>query len=713
LIRNLIKKGGPRSKFTNLLPSGNGWLLVEFGADHKGEAEDQARQLMALLEATADAPTLSLYMDNESRERVWSLRESGLGASAFVPGEPMAWEGWEDSAVAPEKVAAYLRDLRKLYDKYDYRGALYGHFGQGCIHTRITFDLMSEAGIRKYRSFIEEATDLVVNYGGSLSGEHGDGQSRAEFLPKMFGPELIQAFREFKSIWDPDWKMNPGKVVDPYRITENLRLGADYAPWDPPTHFHYPEDHGSFASAALRCVGVGKCRREHGGAPDDDTMCPSYMVTREERHSTRGRAHHLWEMLHGDVIQDGWNSDAVHESLDLCLSCKGCKGDCPVNVDMATYKAEFLSHYYEGRLRNRQAYAFGWIDKWSRLASLAPGFFNLFTQLPILSSAAKLAVGMPQSRAIPAFAAEPFKAWWRKRSPRNHGLPPVILWADTFNNYYSPDTAKAAVEVLETAGHQVIVLDGHLCCGRPLYDHGFLDMARSYLAKVLAAMEPYLHLEPAVPVVVLEPSCCSVFRDELTQLFPSHPDARKMSENTFLLSEFLSRRASHFQFPKLQRKAIVQSHCHQKAIMRLDEEKSVMKKIEIDYRLLNSGCCGMAGAFGYEAGEKYEVSLACGEKSLLPEVRMAEPSTIIIANGFSCKSQIEQETNRHALHLAEVMQMALRDGPRGPTSSYPEQPAVDKQKRSLNRSMLRAGMLTAAIGIGALAGAMLLRRGCK
>ncbi len=348
LIRNLKDKGGPHRKYIPMLPPGGGWLLVEFGCDTRGEAIAQARKMMEDLRKQPNPPSMKLFIDKEEQAKIWEVRESGLGATAFVPGEPITWEGWEDSAVPPDKVGGYLRDLRKLYNKYNYVSALYGHFGQGCIHCRVSFDLMSAEGIKKWRSFMEEATDLVTSYGGSLSGEHGDGQSKAEFLYKMFGEELIEAFREFKSIWDPDWKMNPGKIVDPYHIDQNLRLGAEYHPWDPETHFQFPNDHGSFAHAALRCVGVGKCRRKDASRVGDDTMCPSYMVTREEKDTTRGRAHALWEMLHGGVIENGWRDDNVREALDLCLSCKGCKGDCPVNVDMATYKAEFLSHYWEG-----------------------------------------------------------------------------------------------------------------------------------------------------------------------------------------------------------------------------------------------------------------------------------------------------------------------------------------------------------------------------
>ena len=427
-------------------------------------------------------------------------------------------------------------------NSFDYRGTLYGHFGHGCVHNRINFDLESAPGIAKFRKFMEEAADLVVSYGGSLSGEHGDGQARAELLPRMFGPELLQAFREFKTIWDPAWKMNPGKVIEPYRMDENLRLGAGYKPWQPETHFQFPQDHGSLAHATLRCVGVGKCRRDEGGV-----MCPSFRVTREEEHSTRGRAHLLWEMAQGDVIRDGWRDEEVKESLDLCLSCKGCKSDCPVSVDLATYKAEFLSHYHEGRLRPRSHYAFANIDIWARLASTAPGLVNLATQLPVLRDIAKLAAGMPRERAIPAFAPQTFRSWFERRQPANPQAAPVMLWPDTFNNYFLPDTAKAAVEVLEAAGFRVLIPESMLCCGRPLYDFGMLDRAKRLLLKTLDTLAP--EIEADVPIVVLEPSCAAVFRDELINLFPDDERAQRLSRQTFLLSEFLEKKAAHFQLP--------------------------------------------------------------------------------------------------------------------------------------------------------------------
>src|SRR5246127_2060297 len=641
LLIEYTRRRGINAEGLALLPPGGGWLLAEFGAQTHAEAEAQARALMDALGRSAAAPNMHLCTQAEARH-VWTVRESSLGVISHVPGEPLSWEGWEDSAVAPEKLGNYLRDLLRLMGKFGYHGTLYGHFGHACVHTRLNFDYQSEEGIARFRQFMNEAADLVVVYGGSLSGEHGDGQARAELLPKMFGPELIHAFNEFKSAWDPDWKMNPGKVVEPYRMDENLRLGADYNPWQPPTHFKFPHDHGSLAHATLRCVGVGKCRHYEGGV-----MCPSFRVTREEEHSTRGRAHLLWEMAKGDVIGDGWQNQHVKDSLDLCLSCKGCKSDCPVSVDVATYKAEFLSHYYEQKLRPRSAYAFGNIDIWARLASNAPGLSNLATKLPFLRNIARLVAGVSPYRRIPAFAPQTFKAWFQDRGPRNPDAVPVVLWPDTFNNYFLPDTPKAAVEVLETAGLRVFLPKANLCCGRPLYDFGMLERAKDLLLEILDALAPAI--DAGIPVVGLEPSCVAVFRDELCNLFPHDKRAQRLSRQTFLLSEFLEKHAANFPLPRLERKALLHGHCHHKSIMNMTDEEAVLRRMGIDFQSPAPGCCGMAGAFGFEH-EKYDVSVAIGELELLPAVRRAEADCLVIADGFSCREQIAQTTDRQALH---------------------------------------------------------------
>jgi FAD/FMN-containing dehydrogenase/Fe-S oxidoreductase len=688
LIQNMRKKGLDLADLP-LLPPGKGWLMVEFGGATKAESDAAARKLMDVLRGKPGAPKMSLFDDPAQEKKLWEIREAGLGATAWVPGQHVTWEGWEDSAVPPAKLGEYLREMKKIYDKHGYNGALYGHFGQGCVHTRVTFDFLTAAGIRNYRAFMEDATDLVVRFGGSLSGEHGDGQSKAEFLYKMYGKELIQAFREFKALWDPEWKMNPGKVVDAYRIDENLRLGTDYHPVEPKTHFHFLQDGGSFAEATLRCVGVGECRRhEHG------TMCPSYRATMEEKHSTRGRAHMLFEMAQGEVIRDGWKSDEVFEALDLCLSCKGCKGDCPVNVDVATYKAEFLSHYYEGRLRPRHAYSMGLIFWWARLASAAPELVNLAGSTPGLSRLVKLAGGIAEQRPLPKFARQTFKSWLRNRNTRRRSDSKVILWADTFNNYFHPEVAAAAVGVLEDAGFEVLVPAAPLCCGRPLYDYGFLDTAKTMLRRTLDALQP--QIEKGIPMVGLEPSCVSVFRDEMTDLLPYDQEAKRLQGQTFTLAEFLQKKAGHYQLPRLNRKAILHGHCHQKALMGMDAEEKIIRDMGLDVDVLDDGCCGMAGSFGFEA-EKYALSKQIGALGMLPKVQSAAKDTLVIADGFSCKTQVEQSTDRHALHLAQVIRMAAKGDPAGPTGDYPERVSLKLSRNDgYKRELLTAAGLLAA-----------------
>jgi FAD/FMN-containing dehydrogenase/Fe-S oxidoreductase len=688
LLVEYTRRKGINSEGLAMLPKGGGWLLAEFGGESAGEAETKAQNLVEELTRSTQPPNMRLFTDRQQARRVWEVRESSLGVISHVPGEPLSWEGWEDSAVAPEKLGNYLRDLRKLMSGYGYRGTLYGHFGHGCVHNRINFDLESKEGIAKFRQFMEEAADLVVNYGGSLSGEHGDGQARGELLEKMFGPELVEAFREFKAIWDPQWKMNPGKVVEPYRLDDNLRLGADYQPWNPTTHFKFPQDQGSLAHATIRCVGVGKCRQYESGV-----MCPSFRVTREEEHSTRGRAHLLWEMVKGEVICDGWKSEEVKSSLDLCLSCKGCKSDCPVGVDVATYKAEFLSHYYHGKARPRSAYAFGHIDIWARVASFAPALANVATQLPGFRNLAKRIAGMPQQRRIPAFAPRTFRSWFERRPHPKSNLPQVLVWPDTFNNYFLPQTAGAAVEILEAAGFEVQLPPSGLCCGRPLYDFGMLGRAQALLRKILDKLAAQIEAE--IPIVVLEPSCAAVFRDELLNLFPDDPRAVQLARQTFLFSEFLEQKAKHFELPPLPRQALLHGHCHHKSIMKMNAEEAVLNRMGIQFTTPAPGCCGMAGSFGFES-EKYQVSIDIAELELLPAVRKASPDCLIIADGFSCREQIAQSTDRQALHLAEVVRMAM-SGTAREDGAYRERARLPEHPPRITPLMRRVGFALAVV----------------
>jgi len=661
-----LRERGLRGEDIAMLPPGNAWIMIEFGAETVQAASAQATALVEHYTGRAGAPSSWLITDPAMCERIWTIRETAASATALTinPDQPDPVVGWEDAAVDPLRLGDYLREFQALVDGHGYETSLYGHFGDGCIHARITFDTRSAEGIWTWRKFLRAAAELVVKYGGSLSGEHGDGQAKAEFLPVMYGEELMQAFREFKAIWDPHNRMNPGKVIDPYRADENLKYGPDYQPLRPATQFAFASREGNgFNRAVERCVGMGKCRAHAGGV-----MCPSYRATREERYSTRGRARLLGEMLRGDVIRDGWQSKEVREALDLCLACKGCKSDCPTHTDMAAYKAEFLHHHYQGKLRPVQAYTMGLVGRWAKWAALAPRVVNLLTATPGLSSLLKFAGGIAQQRSIPKFARRTFREWFLRRSP----APPagisrgrVILWADTFNNHFQPGSAAAAVEVLETLGYTVTIPQQHLCCGRPLYDFGMLDSARANLREILDALES--DIRAGVPIIGLEPACLSVFRDELLNFFPEDSLAKKLSLQVHLFSDFLMT-ITDWAAPQLGGEALVHGHCHQKSVFGMASEMALLKRLGIHARTVETGCCGMAGAFGFNP-EHYEVSVKAGEAALLPAVRAADEHTMIIASGYSCREQIAQLSDRDALHVAEVVALALSRADSNATAS--------------------------------------------
>lgn len=647
LLIEFMRRKGLHEDDIALLPHGKGWLVAEFGADSREAASDAAQKLIdAYKHRGNDARLLA---DKDEQQKIWDVREAGLAATAHVPGMAETWPGWEDSAVPRRALGQYLRELKALFHRYGYEASVYGHFGDGLIHCRIPFDLRTENGVADWQRFLNDAADLVVRHGGSLSGEHGDGQARAALLEKMYGAELVQAFREFKAIWDPDGAMNPGKVIDPYPIDSNLRIGPTYQPNEVEHYFAYREDGGSFTHATRRCVGVGACRRRDS---DKSVMCPSYMATGEEKHSTRGRARLLFEMLHGGALESGWRSDAVEEALDLCLACKGCKKDCPVQVDMATYKAEFRSHHYRHRLRPRAAYSMGLIHRWSWIAGEVPFLANAALRWPGLSSLSKWVGGVAPQRTMPRYR-QPFSHWYRRHGGKPGTRGRVMLWPDTFNNYFRPQTAIAATKVLEALGYEVVVPTRRLCCGRPLYDWGMLDTAKRLWRKNLATLAP--EIERGTPIIGLEPACVSAFRDELPGLFPSHESAQRLSQQTILLSEFLQ--DQDLAAFRQSGEVLVQLHCHHHAVLKPAAEKKVLQNVGVDPEILSAGCCGMAGSFGFEA-EKYGISMQAAERALLPRLRQA-PDAAVLANGFSCREQIEQALHRPTLHLAELLARAL------------------------------------------------------
>ncbi len=675
----------------DMLPPGQGWLMVQLGDD---DADRLDQRVKNLTHAAEDAGgRAELLTDPDHREQMWAIRESGLGATARAPDMSDTWPGFEDSAVPPDKLGEYLRDFGQLLDEFGFgKASRYGHFGHGCLHIRIPFTLKTAEGIASYKEFLERAARLVTQYGGSLSGEHGDGQQRGALLPIMYGDRIVDAFRTLKLIFDPAGLMNPGKVIDAYGVDENLRLGSQWAPREPEgLHFGYPEDDGSFNRAVLRCVGVGQCRSHESGV-----MCPSYRATGEEEHSTRGRSRLLFEMMtnHPDSpIQDGWKSHEVRDSLDLCLACKGCKSDCPVDVDMATYKVEFMSHYYARRLRPMAHYSIGWIPRWAQLAAVAPRMVNAITHAGVLGGLLKRAAGIEPDRPMPTFAPERFVDGFRRRGPQGTGeLGKVMLWPDTFSNNLHPHVAHAAVEVLEAAGYEVIIPERTLCCGLTLISTGQLGAAKKTLRRTVDALAP--HLREGGLVVGLEPSCTAVFRSDAAEMFPHDEDVARLRKQTRTLAELLSETPG-WKPPRIERGALVQPHCHHHAVMGEHTDQALLDKMGVSARSIG-GCCGLAGNFGYEKGH-LDVSIACAQHELLPALDELSDADVVLADGFSCRTQVEHlGSGRQAMHLAELLAGAMADGipderPENKLAARPAPPEPLAHKDSHLRAATRQG----------------------
>ena len=627
------------------LPDGLAFLIVELGAATDDEARERAERLIAAARRVRQCAGAAYLSDAREQSAVWRLRESGLGAGAFIKGRPRTWPGAEDAAVPPAKLGPYLRRFDHLLQRHHLAAATYyGHFGEGCVHARINFDLASEAGIATFRAAMTELGALVAEFGGSLSGEHGDGRARSELLPTMYPPDLIDAFRNLKRIFDPDARMNPGIIVDPEPLDAHLKLGARWLPKPVATHFDFSAEDG-LAGAALKCVGIGKCRKTDAG-----TMCPSYMATREEQHSTRGRARLLLEALSSDVLPDGFADPALGAALDLCLACKACKAECPSSVDMAAYRAEFFSHYYQRHRRPLSAHFFGRLPELASIASIAPALANTLARTPI----ARRALKVHPARELPRFAPLTFRSWFRNRPHSTASAREVVLFPDTFNNYFEPEVAIAAVEVLERAGFRVTIPPHELCCGRPLYDQGMLERAKWRLERAMQVLGPMV--ARGAKVVGLEPSCILTFRDELPMLFPGDAGAAALAGAAMGLDEFLAQHAPDFTPSALRATALVHGHCHQKALAGLAAETALLSRVDgLKFEVLDAGCCGMAGAFGYDR-EHFEVSKAIGGRVLIPAIENSAPDTIVIADGFSCRSQIRHFCpGRRPMHLAQVL----------------------------------------------------------
>jgi Fe-S oxidoreductase/FAD/FMN-containing dehydrogenase len=743
----------PTETTSRMLPEGGGWLYVETGGATRAEAEAAAQ---AVAKAVPGATSL-VVGDPAAQRALWRIREDGAGIVTRSPDGDEAWPGWEDAAVPPERFGAYLREFDALLRKHRRRGAYYGHFGDGCLHIRIDFDLLTAPGVADFRSFMEDAADLAVAHGGSLSGEHGDGVARAELLPRMYPPEIIDAFAEFKGIWDPDDKMNPGRVVRPARMDEDLRVFVGVPNLRGRQALAFTEDRGSFARASRRCLGVGRCVTASGGV-----MCPSYRATGEEQHSTRGRARLLFEMANGEVIEGGWRAPEVAEALDLCLSCKGCKRDCPVGVDMAAYKTEYLARRYRWRPRPASHYSMGALPLWlwlvGKLPPRAVDVLNAAGSGP-LGRVAKRLGGVAPERAIPLLARD--RAGARAVPPGRSGgalppddsgalprgrsggalppddngalppddsgalprgdsggaLPPgrgggallrsgraafargaalarsarrpgqdrqfaaesgqirpeshpngdlasaaterrVLLWTDTFSSAFDPAVVRAATAVLGALGFTVELPPRTVCCGLTWTSTGQVGTARRVLGRSLAVVEPWL--AAGVPVVGLEPSCTAALRADAAELLPDHPLVPRLATGVRTFAELLAEHADTLRAAVVAPggRALVQVHCHQHAELGTEADRAVMAALGVDAEVLDSGCCGLAGNFGFEKGH-YAVSMACAERVLLPAVRAAAPDVAVLADGFSCRTQLRQAGTREPVHLAQLAATAL------------------------------------------------------
>ncbi len=655
-----------------LLPEGRGWLLAEIGDDDAEVAERRTREF---IDGLPDQVRAVRIEDPTEVKAVWEVRASALAATAIPPKGPHNHEGWEDAAVPPERLGEYLRRMTELWQRFGYSGAWYGHFGQGCVHTRNPFELHTVEGLAAFREFLEAAADLVTEMGGSLSGEHGDGQARGELLERMFGAQIIDAFRTVKALFDPKGTLNPGKLVDPYPLDTNLRYGPEYllSPMAAETTFAFSRDGGSLQKAAERCVGVGRCRRDDSGV-----MCPSYRATRDERHSTRGRAKMLVEMFQGETTPDTWRNEDVHESLELCLSCKGCQVDCPTGVDMATYKAEFNHHYYRRRLRPREMYALGLLPWASRLATRMPRIASGALRLPGVGALLRRAAGVTTARPAPEFARVPFRRSATARALDQPDTATVVLWPDSFTNAFDPDLGSDVARALAAAGETVHVPSQWGCCGRTLYDPGMLDLAKKALRNVLDILDPFT--SRGIPVVVPEPSCLSSFRDELPNLLPDDPRAlrlaglaRSLSEHLIATNALPARGADgHDEVPD-RGAVVVHPHCQGRAAVGTAPDELALRRLGYRPTTLDAGCCGLAGSYGF-AATTAPISEKIARDHWLPKLHEALAAAgsaapgdgpvgpvAVAMDGFSCMTQLSQLDGLPHRTVAGLIADALAD----------------------------------------------------
>lgn len=633
-----------------------GWLYCETGGDTLEEALALAEDVAASVETVDHV----IVHEHAEMRGLWRIREASAGIVTRLPDGGEAWPNWEDSAVPPENLAEYLRDLYALMDKYSLRGIPFGHFGEGCVHVRISFDFGTEEGVRQFKAFMEDAAELVSSHGGSLSGEHGDGRARSALLDRMYSAEMRRVFEEFKLIFDPDKLFNPGVLVWADATDQGLRMAPGQRTFELTPVHAFSHDKGSMVNAINRCVGVSACRSETG------SMCPSFQITGDEIHSTRGRARLFSEMFRGESIKDGFQSKEVEEALELCLSCKACVSECPVNVDMATYKAEFLHEHYKGKLRPGAHYVMGWLPLLGYVAHKIPLVPTLIDKAMSTKGLDKLIArvgGLDPNRPLIHFAHTSLRKWHAKRvQPQRDDSMTVVLWPDSFNSSLGTSPATAAVEVLEALGYTVEIPQEFVCCGLTWHSTGQLDMTKRVLEQTAKVMKPYL--DRGLPVIGVEPSCTVMLRSEATELSPN-PDIKRLAQATTQFSEFVVPRIKELvaegKIVPGDVSALTQVHCHEKSLGDPSQSQQLLDALGISDESIATGCCGLAGNWGFEKGHA-EVSMALGERELFPKVRKAtKEGSIVIADGFSCRTQIEQGTGGQAKHIAEIVRDVLAD----------------------------------------------------
>ena len=644
-----------------------GWLFCETAGQTIEQARSIADELVqSAYDAAAGAAIDAVVVTDHAEARtLWKIREASAGIVTRLPDGGEAWPSWEDSAVPPENLAGYLRDLYALMDAHGLRGIPFGHFGEGCVHVRISFDLGTNEGVAIFRQFMEQAADTVAKHGGSLSGEHGDGRARSELLTRMYSSKMMKAFASFKAAFDPEGLFNPGVLVNPERIDESLRPGPGQRSFELTPVHALSRDKGSLVNAVNRCVGVGLCRSDEGA------MCPSFQGTHDEVNSTRGRARVLSEMFRGTTLPDAYKSEEVKDALDLCLSCKACASECPVNVDMATYKSEFLHKFYEGRIRPMAHYTMGWLPKLTHWMHKVPGaasLANTVLRIDAVQRLVKKVGGIEPTRKMITFSGESLQRWAAKRKETEAESPQgtVVLWPDSFNNHLDTGPGQAAVEVLETLGYRVIIPEGFVCCGLTWHSTGQLDTARKVIKHTLDVMEPLV--KAGYPVIGLEPSCTVMLGHEITELVPEDPRAAALSAAVVPFADLIAKHvpadgkpSAGWPFEQLNVGAVSQVHCHERSQGDHGSSSAVLRSIGIDEREIETGCCGLAGNWGFEPGHA-ELSRSLGERELFPAIRNRAQDDVVLADGFSCRTQIAEGTEARGMHLAQVLLKARITG---------------------------------------------------